>query len=133
MRQGRVPTTIALCLMGACRDLPVECTSIPRPAIRATISDSVTGFGAAYSASLVLQSASVYDSTWFDETLGVHPSSDTWPPFEMSSNVPGVAGTYTVRVRRPGYRLWQASGVAVNREACGAIAAHLTVRLQPEP
>lgn len=118
-------------LASACSDLQTLCTTESRPAIRATISDSVTGKSAVYGASLVVANASTYDSTIFNEDLGLLPSSDNLPPSTRVVN--GSAGTYTVRVRRAGYQLWQRTGVVVDGDECGRPISQpqISVKLQP--
>jgi hypothetical protein len=119
-------------IVNACSELPLACTSIARPAIRARISDSSTGRSAAFNASLILQRAAVYDSNFFDEAVGLTSASDAGAPIEVTSNA-SEPGSYTVRGRRTGYALWSADNVHVQAERCGAIATQLDVRLQPMP
>ena len=121
----------ALPLLGACSDVPTACTTEPRPAVVATIVDSITGKSAIYSASLVLQNATTYDSSFFNENLGVTPATDGGPPYGYWGNPAGIPGKYTMRVRRQGYQLWQVTGVVVKSESCGAVSTRITVRLQP--
>ena len=44
---------------------------------------------------------------------------------------PNRGGTFTLRVRRTGYDLWQKSGIAVENEECGPRTVQVTARLQP--
>jgi hypothetical protein len=122
----------AAAMLSACSELPLACTSIPRPAVRAGISDSATGLSAAYTSSLILQNDAVYDSSFFADDIGLTAESDAGAPVEVTSraNEPGV---YSVRVRRSGYELWSRGGVQVKAERCGAEATHLDVRLQRAP
>jgi hypothetical protein len=121
---------IVAAFLTACGDFSITCASLPRPAVRASIADSVTGLGAAYTASLILQNDAVYDSSFFDEDDGVTADSDTRLPFEVSSRT-REPGTYTVRVRRSGYAVKSIQSVRVDHERCGPVATHLDVRLQP--
>jgi hypothetical protein len=133
MLHPRLVCGFAVCALSGCTELDTPCFSIPRPAVRATIVDSVTGLSAAYTSSLILTTEGRYDSTRFNEDRGVVSSTDAHTPFPLASNSSGVAGIYQVRVRRSGYRLWQRSGVVVDGDRCGALATSLDVRLQPEP
>ena len=104
----------------ACGDL--VCTAQPRPAIKAEIRDSITNAPAALGASLIVTNQAVYDSTMFS-----YESS-----YALSAGN-ATAGTYTVRVRKSGYRLWEQTGIVVHGDRCGAEAVELQIRLQPEP
>jgi len=42
-------------------------------------------------------------------------------------------GTYSVRVRRPGYLLWQRNNQVVTRDVCHVRTARISARLQPIP
>jgi hypothetical protein len=100
----------------------IVCTTQPRPAIKAEIRDSVTNAPAALGASLIVTNQSVYDSTAF--------------PYESPTVLSAgnaTAGTYTVRVRKAGYRLWEQTGIVVNGDRCGAEAVELQIRLRPKP
>lgn len=121
-------------LSSACTSTPVElaCPDIFRPAVSARISDSTTGFGAAYKASLVLQATALYDSLYFDESRGLTMASDSTAPRTVSS-ASQRPGTYTVRVRRAGYALWVRNGVVVPAAQCGPVTVLLDVRLQRTP
>lgn len=113
----------------ACRD--VVCAAIPTPAIAADITDSVSGAPAAYHASLIVSGTSLYDSTYASPP---YPNvADTLSLRYVTSSVSVSSGTYDVRVRKTGYRLWSQNAVAVGGGACGPFPAKsVTVRLQPD-
>jgi hypothetical protein len=106
------------------------CTLPPRPAIRAEIRDSATNAPAAFHAWLIVTNPTVYDSTSF----GIPGAdSDTTSFSTLVSSPDGKPGTYTVRVRKAGYQLWQLANVRVGGDRCGADATDLQVRLQRVP
>jgi hypothetical protein len=98
------------------------CTTQPRPAIKAEIRDSITNAPAALGASLIVTNPAVYDSSTFPYES----------PIVLSAGN-ATAGTYTVRVRKAGYRLWERTGIVVKGDRCGAEAVELQIRLQPGP
>jgi hypothetical protein len=131
MQHRRSGLVTLLALLGACTRAPVglACPDILRPAIIVRISDSTSGLGAAYTASLVLQGMALYDSLDLDASRGVTPASDSTAPRTVSSQSQRP-GTYTVRVRRSGYALWERNGIVVPAEPCGPATVVLDVRLQ---
>ena len=106
------------------------CTLPARPAIRAEVRDSATNAPAALHASLIVANQTIYDSTSF----GIPGAgSDTDKVTTLVSSPNGAPGTYAVRVRQTGYRLWQLMDVRVTGNRCGADATDLQVRLQRAP
>ena len=57
---------------------------------------------------------------------------DTLPPFGPSeySGAGERPGTYSVKVQRPGYRVWQGSGIRVREDECHVIPVRVNARLQ---
>ena len=113
---------VVLGLLG-CRDAAdtVNCAPAPPFTIVATVIDSVTGGAAAAGTDAVAVDGAV---------------RDTLAPAGLArlENRSRRVGTYTVRVRKPGYRDWVRAGVdvRVRGDVCRVVGAEpLTVRLQP--
>jgi hypothetical protein len=102
------------------------CLTAPNPVVQADIRDSVTNAPSAYRASLILEGNGIYDSTY----VGAPADSLT---AVVQSAPPGQAGTYTVRVRRDGYRVWERRGVYLGSGCTVAPSVTLSVRLQRLP
>ena len=58
---------------------------------------------------------------------------DTLPPFGPSeySGAGERPGTYSVKVQRGGYRVWQRNGIRVREDECHVINVQVQARLQP--
>lgn len=57
---------------------------------------------------------------------------DTLPAFGNEFSGAGERpGTYSVKVQRLGYRVWQSEGIRVRADECHVIPVRLTARLQP--
>lgn len=107
----------------SCRDAadPVDCAPTPPFTIVATVTDSVTGGAAAAGTDAVAVDGAVRDT--------LAPAG----PARLENQSRRV-GTYTVRVRKAGYRDWVRAGVEVRLrgDVCRTVGAEpLTVRLQP--
>ncbi|HEY0306056.1 MAG TPA: hypothetical protein VGC44_13880 [Longimicrobiales bacterium] len=89
------------------------------PAIQVEIRDSVTNAPAAAGAIVIATSGSFTDSMSVTHDLMVGLAQER-------------AGTYTVRVRKTGYRLWSRSGVEVRGGECGVTTVNVLARLHPE-
>ena len=89
------------------------------PASQVEIRDSVTNAPAAAGAIVIATSGSFTDSMSVPHDLIVGLAQER-------------AGTYTVRVRKAGYRLWSRSGIEVRGGECGVTTANVLARLQPE-
>lgn len=129
-RAGRsIAALLALPILGAaCEEFPggISCTTDARATMVVTVTDSVTGSGLAFGTSLILQDGTYIDSIAF---------SATRPPVNDSVLAPintyERAGTYAVRVRRPGYLLWQRDNQVVTRDVCHVRTERISVRLEP--
>ena len=56
---------------------------------------------------------------------------DTLPPFGNEYSGAGERpGTYSVKVQRSGYRVWQSSGIRVREDDCHVIPVRVSARLQ---
>lgn len=105
------------------------CLLLPRPVVEVDIREAGTNTPAGYRASLIVQGPGVYDSTF------VGPRADSAAVRYVQSHPLTSAGSYTVRVRRAGYQVWQQAGVSIDVDECGGSNTHpfLTVLLQPLP
>ncbi len=102
------------------------CTASIEPAVTVTVFDARTGLPAAEGATATLTDGA------FTETM--QPST-----FDGNGTLTGLqgaserAGTYTVRVTKPGYTAFERSGVAVTRNECHVNTVRLRADLVPVP
>lgn len=89
------------------------------------ILDSANGTGLAPGATVVLEDGAYRDSIVLG--LGYPLPGDS---IFYSTSTYERTGTYTVRVRRPGYALWEREGVRVTRDQCHVVTARVRARLQ---
>ena len=75
--------------------------------------------------------AVVQDGAFTDSLLIVRYEGPDIVPAALGG-VYGRPGTYTLRIERPGYQLWDTAGVRVIADECGPITVHLLARLSPE-
>lgn len=109
-------------LFGACNSTsenPTACTLEARAAINVEVRDSLTGQPAAAGATGVAAEGAYAD------TLDAFSATSLAGAYER-------AGTYTVTVRKPGYREWRLTGVTVTSDACHVQPVQLQARLVPE-
>ena len=90
------------------------------------VQDSSTGAPAASGVQLIAQ-----DGAWAD-TVGFPPNRPDLDAQELVS-AGERPGTYTVTVRKAGFRDWQRTGVVVTADECHVHPVELTARLQPAP
>jgi hypothetical protein len=88
------------------------------PALSVEIRDSASNAPAAAGATVVATSGVFTDSVLATHELLVGLAEER-------------RGTYTIRVRKAGYRLWSRSGVVVESGECGINTVHVLARLQP--
>ena len=119
----------AVLLAQSCGSL--DCSAIPKPAIIADISDSISAVPQAHHSSLIVTMGAFYDSTYLNYSYV--NLSDTLTVRSVTSSLNATPGTYDVRVRKQGYKLWVANGVAVAGNSCGASPpTRIIARLQPD-
>lgn len=118
--------TVAACDLGPVRT-PI-CTDEARFSIALVIVDSMSGEGRAAGSTVVLQDGAYQDSTSRPPAAPV-PSDSIY----FATNTVERAGTYTVRVRRPGYALWEQQNVQVLQGACHVETIRVRARLQASP
>lgn len=113
-----VPALLALSACDSIAD--TICPAVVSPSVQVTAVDSVTNVNVTAGSTLVLSNAIGTDSV--DVPAG---------PATVAGIGPNRTGTFTLRVRRPGYNLWQKPGVRVERGECGARTVQVTARLKP--
>lgn len=125
-----VGATLGVVVLGlaGCGNDPVgfACTTEARSSVTVTVLDSASGTGRARGATVILRDGAYTDSSVFalDDPL---PGDSVFYP----TNTFERAGTYTVRVRRPGYALWERQNVRVTSDQCHVVTARVRARLQP--
>lgn len=102
----------------------VVCTQEFRPGVAVTVKDSVSNVGAASGASLVVREGLFKGSVGF---AAARPDLDNYPLAAAGER----AGTYQLRVSKPGYAPWVQNNVRVTKGACHVITVQLTALLQP--
>jgi hypothetical protein len=117
---------LAACALNACsttvpsENLATACTEMSTSASAVYVRDSVTGVFAASGSTAAAVSGSYMDS----RTVATNPALDSLPV----SLAPDRAGTYDVRISKPGYANWAKSGVTV--ETSGSQCPYvMTVKL----
>jgi hypothetical protein len=101
------------------------CLPVERLAVEVEVRDAQTGALRADSARGVAQ-----DGTFTDSLLIVRYEAADIVPAALGGAY-GRPGTYTLRIERPGYQLWDTAGVRVIADECGPITVHLLARLSP--
>ena len=116
-----------LITLAGCADDPVSyiCTDEARASVMVIILDSANGTGLAPGATVVLEDRAYRDS--IVSGLGNPLPGDS---IFYSTSTYERDGTYTVRVRRSGYALWEREGVQVTRDQCHVVTARVRARLQ---
>lgn len=110
---------------GGRADYGVNCPDNYAYGIVVSVRDSTTGADAVAGATGIASDGAFRDS--------VSIPSGTSPHASAISLVGERAGTYTVTVRKAGYRDWTNSNVVVTRDACHVRTVTLTAQLQPGP
>ena len=115
----------AVFLAVSCGGAPVEivCSTELRPGIEVDILDSISRAPAAVGATLLLQGPYV-DSVYISDpaTLAI---AKIWYEDHIK------AGTYSVQIKKPGYRNWTRTDIRIEADQCHTTTfAHLTALLQ---
>ena len=124
---SRLVLLIALLTTAGCDllDSPgVYCTENFVFGLEVAVQDSSTGAAAASGAQLIAQEGAWADTVGFPSD---RPDLDALPLVSAGER----PGTYTVRVRKSGFRDWQRTGVVVTADECHVHPVELTARLQP--
>ena len=129
-RLNRLLLAVALLTIGGCdlldNKLGVDCTDNFVFGLEVAVQDSSTGAPAASGAQLIAQDGAWADTVGFPPT---RPDLDALPLVGAGER----AGTFTVTVRKAGFRDWQRSGIVVTADECHVHTVELTARLQPAP
>jgi hypothetical protein len=114
-------------LLGACSDsaVSVVCPGAMRPSVLVNVVDSVSRQDVAAQASGVWTMGTLTDS------LRHVPPSVAGGPVRLGAY--GPAGTYEVRVTRPGSPVWIQRNIEVGEGSCGPFTVEFEARLAPAP
>jgi hypothetical protein len=121
MKMPSLPAAALLCLgLGACSDLSTSlvCPARSGPSLVVYVMDAQSGRSVAEQASGTWSSGGVTDSLRHQRA-----ESDTLTTVLAAF---GPAGTYEVRVTRPGHADWVRNDVVVTRGQCGPTRAEFT-------
>ncbi|MDQ6717851.1 MAG: carboxypeptidase-like regulatory domain-containing protein [Gemmatimonadota bacterium] len=100
------------------------CTALFAFGISVSVVDSATGVPAAAGATVIASEGSYADSV-------VVPSGGSPTiPIGLAGE---RAGTYTVTVRKSGYKTWTKGDVAVTKDECHVKGVPVTAKIQPAP
>jgi hypothetical protein len=108
MRRQSVAVAVAFAGLAGCGELAVVCTDIPRWALDVAILDAETDTPTADGASVIAVNGAYYDSLFVSSNVASVRAASEGPP-----------GTYTLRVRKPGFVPVQQQ-VIVPGSTCGA-------------
>lgn len=100
------------------------CDAAVEPAVIVEVRNAVTDDPEAENATGVLIDGEYTDSLQVDEETG------EGIPLSLAGGL-GRAGTYTVRVEKPGLQTWTREDVDVDDGECGPETERLTARLEP--
>lgn len=112
-------------LLGACSDsaLSVVCPGEMRPSVLVTVVDSVSR------ESVAAQAAGVWINGNATDSLRHVPPAFTGGPVRLGAY--GPAGTYEVRISRPGSPVWTLRNIEVGEGTCGPFTVEFEARLAP--
>jgi hypothetical protein len=120
-----VPIAVFVFVAG-CESSTGDCSLLGVPAVRANITDSVTGRPLAYRSSLIIR-----DGAYVDSVPYASSAADSATVGFIDAGI-GRAGTYSVTVRRDGSAVWKREGVRPSVEnRCLLKSAVVNARLQP--
>ena len=123
-------TSVAVLLAAGC-DSPsgVACPGVVNRAVDVDVVDARTGAWAAAGATGEVQDGAFVEALQPVGWRGTPPDDTT----TTLGAALGRAGTYTVRVTKPGYAPFERAGVRARAGRCGVETARLTARLTPAP
>ena len=121
---------LPLVLLGSCGLItgPVSCTTDVTPALEVRVVDARTGAPAAHGTFATARDGSYTDTLGITGWTGPSLDSTTAVVLEGAYERPG---TYTVRITKPGYRLWERTRVHAREGQCGVERARLEALLEP--
>lgn len=129
MKKTWFAVSTAVLALSACEQIsePVPCPAYIPPSVLVTVRDSVTSANLTAGSTLVLRDAAgVADSV----SVPAPPPPATIEAYGLGQ---GGTGTFSLTVRRAGYREWAKSGIKVKEGQCGAETVNVEARLQPAP
>jgi len=105
-------------------ELSGDCSDELRSAMRVDVVDSLTGAPAAAAATVWVRSSTFLDSIRVPDSVASATAA-----YWMEDKVKG--GTYSVEVRKAGYRQWLRDGIRIDADRCHVRSfAFITARLQ---
>lgn len=125
----KTPFLLPLALLGSCGLVdPVLCTTDVTPAVEVQVYDARTGAPAAHGTVATARDGS------YTDTLEITGWTSTPIDSTTALVVAGAyerPGTYTVRISKPGYQLWERTGVRAREGECGVERERLVASLEP--
>lgn len=130
MKARRVLLLLPLALFGSCGIIthPVVCPTDVTPAVEVQVFDARTGALAALGTVATAQDGSYTDTLKIAGWRGNPSDSTTAFIVEGAYERPG---TYTVRISKPGYQLWERTRVRAREGECGVERVQLVASLEP--
>ena len=120
----RIPLALSVLAVAGCGLISApNCTLTFDPAVEVVVQDSVSGAMIASGAQLIAREGTYADSMSL-------PANRADLDSKSLSAANERAGTYTVTVRKPGYREWTRSNVQVEQEVCHVRTVRLTALMQ---
>jgi hypothetical protein len=122
-------------MLGACDLGGTLCTESIEPAVEVEVRDAATGAPAACNALLIVREGAYVDSAAYNN-YDRHFPADTTRGCEREPDLLRLtaaderAGTYTVRVEKPGYAAWERAGVRARAGECHVETVRLEVLLE---
>lgn len=100
------------------------CATLPAPALRITVVDSIT-----QAVPIAVSTLTVQDGTYRE--VASDSDAQRGAPYEFQVGN-GRPGTYAVLIETPGYQDWRTADVVVRAGRCGPEAVSLRANLQPD-
>lgn len=136
MKARTLALLVAAVIAGGCRAIldggDTVCQQYAAYGIHVEVLDSITRAAAVEVGTLVIAREGAYadSARWAGGVPAPGPVPARPPRFGLAEERPG---TYDVTVERPGYRVWQRTGVRVLRDECHVKTVSLTALLQRLP
>lgn len=130
MKAPRPLFLLPLALLGSCGMItdPVACPADVTPAVEVQVVDARTGAPAAHRTVATAQDGAFTDTLEIGGWSGPSPDSTTAIVVQGAYERPG---TYTVRISKPGYQLWERTQVRAREGVCGVERVRLVAELEP--
>ena len=123
------PLALGVAVLGSCAGStdPRLCPASIDRGVEVRVTDAETGLPAASGVRGVVSDGPYVDSLRVVGWTGT-PASGTATTVGAAEERPG---TYTVRIERPGYAVWERANIVVESNACGVITRRLDAALIP--